>query len=260
MTSRNRTARHKGALSRRGLLAGGGALLGSLALAGRAAAQAAPLQRSIPSSGVRVPAVGMGTWITFNVGEDPQLRAARSEVTAAFFQAGGRLIDSSPMYGSAQPVIGHALERVGRPEDFFAADKVWTSSPQEGPSQIERSRSLWGVPRFQLMQVHNLVAWEAHLDTLFAMKEEGRLGHVGITTSHGRRHGEFLRIMERAPLDFVQFTYNPVDREAEDRLLPLARERGLAVIVAGSSRGGWRRSPCQAGRGKSARGPGRRPF
>ena len=222
-------------LDRRRLLAGAGSLASCAflpaSLKAARAATTAPGMRRIPSSGEQVPAVGMGTWITFNVGDDPVLRAARTEVMQAFFKAGGRMIDSSPMYGSSQPVIGHGLESLGRPADFFAADKVWTSSPDEGPEQIERSRKLWRVPQFQLLQVHNLVAWEAHLETLEAMKEEGRLRYLGITTSHGRRHSEFEQIMDQKDLDFVQFTYNPVDREAEQRLLPLAREKGMAVIV-----------------------------
>lgn len=215
--------------TRRGLLAGTAAFAAIHALPGMAAAQA-PATRIIPSSGEAIPAVGLGTWITFNVGNDPVLREECADVMAAFFEAGGRMIDSSPMYGSAQPVIGYGLERLGRPAALFSADKVWTSSAN-GASQIEQSRKLWGVERFDLLQVHNLLAWEAHLETLFAMKAEGRLRYVGITTSEGRRHDLFEDIMRRHPLDFVQFSYNILDREAEDRLLPLAQERGIAVIV-----------------------------
>ncbi|AZO00846.1 aldo/keto reductase [Mesorhizobium sp. M9A.F.Ca.ET.002.03.1.2] len=190
----------------------------------------APLMRAVPSSGEMLPAVGLGTWITFNVGDDPVLRDECADVIAAFFEAGGRMIDSSPMYGSSQPVIGYGLEKLGRPEALFSAEKVWTSSA-DGPAQIEQSRRFWGVPRFDLMQVHNLVDWETHLETLFAMKADGRLRHVGITTSEGRRHDLFEQVMRAHPLDFVQLTYNVVDREAEERLLPLAAERGMAVIV-----------------------------
>ncbi|TJW60939.1 MAG: aldo/keto reductase, partial [Mesorhizobium sp.] len=113
--------------------------------------------RTVPSSGEMLPAVGLGTWITFNVGDDPVLRDECAEVMAAFFAAGGRMIDSSPMYGSSQPVIGYGLEKLGRPEALFSAEKVWTSSAADGPAQIERSRRFWGVPRFDLVQVHNLV-------------------------------------------------------------------------------------------------------
>jgi diketogulonate reductase-like aldo/keto reductase len=190
-----------------------------------------PAARTIPSSGEAITAVGLGTWITFNVGDDPVLRDECADVMAAFFESGGRMIDCSPMYGSSQPVIGYGLEKLGRPEALFSAEKVWTSSAEGGPAQIERSRRLWGVPHFDLLQVHNLVAWEAHLRTLFDMKAAGRLRYVGITTSEGRRHGLFEEIMRSHPLDFVQFTYNIVDREAEERLLPLAADRGMAVIV-----------------------------
>ncbi|RWO81904.1 MAG: aldo/keto reductase [Mesorhizobium sp.] len=190
----------------------------------------APVMRTVPSSGEMLPAVGLGTWITFNVGDDPVLRDECAEVMAAFFAAGGRMIDSSPMYGSSQPVIGYGLEKLGRPEALFSAEKVWTSSA-DGPAQIEQSRRFWGVPRFDLVQVHNLVAWETHLETLFAMKADGRIRYVGITTSEGRRHDLFEQIMRAHPLDFVQLTYNVVDREAEERLLPLAAERGMGVII-----------------------------
>jgi diketogulonate reductase-like aldo/keto reductase len=178
-----------------------------------------------------LPLVGLGTWITFNVGNDPVARDACAEVMRAFFAAGGRMIDSSPMYGSSQAVIGYGLKKLGVPEGLFSADKVWTSAGARGPAQIEASRRLWGVPRFDLLQVHNLLSWEAHLRTLFAMKEAKQLRYVGITTSEGRRHGEFEQIMQKEPLDFIQVTYNVLDREVERRILPLAQERGMAVII-----------------------------
>jgi len=190
-----------------------------------------PATRPIPSSGEALPLVGLGTWITFNVGDDRAARDASAEVMRNFFLAGGRLIDSSPMYGSAQEVIGYGLKKLGRPANLFAADKVWISGGDEGRGQIEQSRRFWGVPRFDLLQVHNLLSWEAHLPTLFAMKAAGQLRYVGITTSHGRRHGDMAQIMAGQPLDFVQFSYNLLDREAEQRLLPLAQERGIAVIA-----------------------------
>jgi diketogulonate reductase-like aldo/keto reductase len=135
------------------------------------------------------------------------------------------------MYGSSQPTIGYGLKKLGYPQALFSAEKVWTSSGSNGPEQIEQSREHWGVPRFDLMQVHNLLSWREHLDTLLAMKAEGKLRYIGITTSHGRRHDEIEEIMESQPIDFVQVTYNPVDRAVEARILPLALERGIAVIV-----------------------------
>lgn len=187
-----------------------------------------PQSKRIPSSGEALPVVGLGSWITFNVGSDV---AARNECTAvirAFLESGGRVIDSSPMYGSSQEVIGYALAKLGRPS-VFAADKVWTSSG--GAAQAEESRRHWGVPRFDLLQVHNLLSWEEHLPLLFSMKKAGRLRYVGVTTSHGRRLEELEEVMRREPLDFVQLTYNPIDREPEARLLPLALQRKMAVIV-----------------------------
>lgn len=217
-------------LSRRHFLAGASAALSTPFLP-EIARSATPLMRTVPSSGEQVPAVGLGSWITFNVGNDPVLRASSAEVMRVFLDAGGRIIDSSPMYGSAQDVIGAGLEKLGRTGDVFSADKVWTGDLEEGAAQIEQSRAYWGVPRFDLVQVHNLVGWEGHLDTLAAMKEAGQVRYVGITTSHGRRHDLFERVMRSRSLDFIQVTYNPVDREVEQRILPLARERGIAVIV-----------------------------
>ena len=187
--------------------------------------------KPIPSTGEALPVVGLGTWITFNVGNDRAARDGCAEVVNAFFDAGGQMIDSSPMYGSSQPVVGYALSRVGPAPKVFAADKVWTSSGARGPAQIEESRRHWNVARFDLLQVHNLLSWEEHLPILLAMKAAGKLRYVGITTSEGRRHREIEDVMRRHPLDFVQVTYNLRDREVEQRILPLARERGIAVIA-----------------------------
>ncbi len=223
---------------RRGLLLG--ALVTAAGLADRSvlAAGQGSRTRIIPSSGQALPVVGMGTWITFNVGDDPVLRDRRLEVLRAFFEAGGGLVDSSPMYASAQAVMGYCLQRLGPQPSLFSATKVWTSSGANGPDQIAESAAEWGLPSFDLLQVHNLVAWEPHLQTLAEMKAAGTLRYLGITTSHGRRHDEFESVMRGYPLDFVQFTYNMVDREAERRLLPLAREKGIAVIVNRPFRGG----------------------
>ncbi len=189
------------------------------------------LTKTIPSSGEPLPVIGMGSWITFNVGNDTRARDARAEVLRAFFAAGGGLIDSSPMYGSAQAVIGHGLGMLGKPDGLFAATKVWTSSTAKGVTQVENAEKLWDIDAFSLMQIHNLVNWESHLETLLEMKASGRIRYVGVTTSHGRRHGELEKIMASQPIDFVQLTYNLRDRGAEKRLLPLARERKLAVIA-----------------------------
>ncbi len=188
------------------------------------------LTRRIPSSGEEIPVIGLGSWITFNVGDDPEARDECAEVMRRFFGMGGRLIDSSPMYGSSQAVIGHGLAKLGRTRDVFSAEKVWISG-RDGAVQIEATRRRWGVPGFDLLQVHNLEDWEAHLPLLFEMKAAKKLRYVGITTSHGRRTADTERLMRTQPLDFVQVTYNVRDRELEQRLLPLAQERGIAVII-----------------------------
>lgn len=218
-------------ISRRQFLTGAAAIAAGLPSPVGAATEAKWGTRIVPSTGLRIPAVGLGTWITFNIGRDPELLERSTDVMRAFFEEGGGMIDSSPMYGSSQTTVGHGLKRLGHPKTLFAAEKVWTDADGEGRSQIATTQQKWGVPAFDLLQVHNLVAADAHLETLFAMREEGALAHVGVTTSHGRRHRDLEKLMVRWPLDFVQLTYNVVDREAERRLLPLAREKGIAVIA-----------------------------
>ena len=187
-------------------------------------------ERTIPSSGERVCPIGLGSWVTFNVGDDEQALQRCTEVVRAFAEAGGRVIDSSPMYGSSQATIGHALRALGFPKTVFAADKVWSSSRADGIAQIAETTRRWGIARFDLLQVHNLDDWQEHLPTLFAMKADGHLRYVGVTTSEGRRTSEIERLVQTQPLDFIQVTYNIADRELEQRLLPMARERGIAVI------------------------------
>ena len=212
------------------------ALLGALGISGAPAAAGALPLRQIPSSGERLPAIGMGTWITFDVGRGTPLTAGsalttRWQVLQAFFAAGGRLIDSSPMYGSAEAVLGELLPQSPGAAALFSATKVWTPGTWLGEQQMARSLALWGLPRFDLMQIHNLLDWDAHLPTLRRMKAEGQVRYLGITTSHGRRHDDFADLMRRERFDFVQFTYNLAHRDAEARLLPLAAERGCAVII-----------------------------
>ena len=144
--------------------------------------------KPIPSTGEALPVVGLGTWITFNVGNDRAARDACVEVVRAFFAEGGRLIDSSPMYGSSQQVVGDGLVALHAGSQVFSADKVWIGEGGRGAAQAEASRRLWRVPRFDLLQVHNLLAWEPHLATLLDMQAAGRVRYVGITTSEGRLH------------------------------------------------------------------------
>jgi len=203
----------------------------ALAPLGTLAQARAPITRRIHSSGETIPAIGVGTWLTFDAGADRQRRAALAPVLQTFFERGGRMIDSSPMYGSSEDVIGELLAKLGKRDAAFAATKVWVIGRGAGIGQMEASRKLWGVERFDLLQVHNLVDWEVHLRTLKAWKAEGRVRYIGLTTSHGRRHAELERAMTRESIDFVQFTYSLADRDAESRLLPLASERGIAVIA-----------------------------
>ncbi len=221
----------KGRLSRRAFLASLAGLGLEARFGNRPALAATALEKAIPSTGERLPVIGMGSWITFNVGNSNSLRTGRVQVLKTFFEAGGAIIDSSPMYGSSEEVIGTCLGRIAGRHPLFSATKVWTPIKWYGVKQMKKSQELWGVDRFDLMQVHNLLGWEGHLETLGEMKGEGRVSYIGVTTSHSRRHRELESVMASQTLDFVQFTYNILDREAERRLLPLAAERGLAVIV-----------------------------
>jgi diketogulonate reductase-like aldo/keto reductase len=227
-------ARRRHALALLGSLGTWGAS-GSLAslAAAPAHAQGLPptLTRPIPRTGEQLPVVGLGSWITFNVGTDRAGQQASIDVVRAFFAEGGRMIDSSPMYGSSQPTIGLALKALGLPGTLFSAEKVWIGDVARGAQQIEASRAFWGVPRFDLMQVHNLVAWQEHLPRLLEMKARGALRYVGITTSHGRRHEDVEHILRTQPIDFLQISYSLLDREIESRILPLAAERQVAVIA-----------------------------
>jgi len=193
------------------------------------AAPAAPLDRPTPATGERIPAIGMGTWLTFDVAPGAE-RDARLAVLREFFAGGGALLDSSPMYGYAEAVLGELVPRA-RPAKVFNATKVWTPTRFLGVKQMEESFVHWGVKRFDLMQVHNMLDWETHLVTLKDWKAAGRIRYIGITTSHGRRHDALESAMRRERFDFVQFSYSFADRDAEKRLLAVAAERGAAVIV-----------------------------
>lgn len=196
------------------------------------------LRKPIPVTGETIPVIGMGTWLTFDVGDNPESRDARTQVLKEFFRLGGGMIDSSPMYGSSREVLGYGLQKLGPRENLFSAGKVWTSFASRGRAQIRESLDLWGIPRFDLCQIHNLLNWVPHLETLTAMKDEGIVRYIGMTTSHGRRHAEVENILLTQPIDFIQLTYNIQDREVEERLLPLARERGIAVIANRPFQGG----------------------
>ena len=196
-----------------------------------ATASAGRHMRIIPSTGEKVPAIGLGSWLTFSIDVDNAEELDKRIAILREFLTRGGVLDSSPMYGVAQEVIGKGLKRIGQYDGLFSATKVWTTGNRQGFIQMDESRQLWGLNKLDLMQVHNLLDWETHLPTLYAMKQQGDIRYVGVTTSHGRRHEDLEHIMRTQQLDFVQFTYNMLDRETEKTLLPLAKDRGIAVII-----------------------------
>lgn len=191
----------------------------------------APIKKRIVSSGEMLPVIGMGTSRTFDAAADPVLTANLAKVLQAFLHHGGTLIDSSPMYGSSEQVTGQLLAQTPGSKNIFSATKVWTDGREPGIEQMEHSRRLWGIDRFDLIQIHNLRDWKVHYKTLMAMKSEGKIRYIGITTSHGRDHAELQAVLQKHLFDFVQFSYNIGNRDVERSLLPLASDRGIAVIV-----------------------------
>jgi aryl-alcohol dehydrogenase-like predicted oxidoreductase len=220
-------------MNRRTFILRAGALAAGLALAPREllGQVRTPIRRPIPSSGELLPVMGMGTSQTFDVGDDPAVRAGLAEVLEVFFANGGTLIDSSPMYGRAESVVGDLLATSGRAPTVFAATKVWTDGRANGIAQMRESMQRMGVEVMDLMQIHNLRDWQTHLPVLKEWKQQGRLRFMGITTSHGRDHEALEGILRREDFDFVQFSYNLEDRAVEERLLPLAADRGIATLI-----------------------------
>lgn len=190
-----------------------------------------PLTRRIPSSGESLPVIGLGTWQTFDIGPSPAERAPLEEVLRTFVALGGKVIDSSPMYGNAEEVAGDLIGKLGIRSSLFVATKVWTSGKEAGISQMEESMRLLRADPIDLMQVHNLVDVNTHLETLKGWKGEGRVRHIGVTHYTASRHDDVARVMASQPLDFIQINYSVGEREAERRLLPMALERGVAVIA-----------------------------
>jgi len=218
-------------MHRREFLKATAACSGLLAFPSLSLSKQTLLKRAIPSTAEQIPCVGMGTWITFDVNPKESNITERTEVLKHFFNNGGGMIDSSPMYGTAQTVLGKCFQKLQAPESLFSATKVWTPGEWLGIQQMEASQKLWGLDKIDLMQVHNLVDWKTHLNTLRDWKESGRIRYLGVTTSHGRRHEEIINIMKTEPLDFVQFTYNITHTEAEKELLPIAADKGIAAII-----------------------------
>jgi aryl-alcohol dehydrogenase-like predicted oxidoreductase len=187
--------------------------------------------RSIPSTGEALPLIGCGTWLGFDAGPGSPERQRLPGVLDALFAAGGRLIDSSPMYGRAESVVGELLAAGGQRDQAFLATKVWTSGREAGIAQMEQSFQRLRTERIDLMQVHNLVDWRTHLRTLREWKAQGRVRYIGITHYTASAYAEVEAVLAAEPLDFLQINYSIQERQAEERLLPLAAERGVAVIV-----------------------------
>ena len=197
------------------------------------AGQASPaiLARPIPSTTETLPVVGLGTWRTFDVGAGAAARAPLAEVLQRFVALGGRVIDSSPMYGAAESVVGDLAAELGVAEKLFLATKVWTTGREAGLGQMEQSLRHLRARRLDLMQIHNLQDWRTHLRTLREWKAQGRIRYLGVTHYTESAYDELERVLRAEPLDFVQVNYSLVERTAERRILPLARERGVAVLV-----------------------------
>ncbi len=189
------------------------------------------LQRPIPSSGELIPAVGLGTARTFNVGTSEDERAPLREVLRLFVEMGGTVLDTAPAYRAAEVVSGDLAAELGVVDDLFLATKVSARSRSEGIAQMERSLERLHRERLDLIQVHNLIDVDTQLATLREWKEAGRIRYLGITTSSLRAYDAFEAVMRSQPLDFVQLNYSIGTRKAEERLLPLAADRGMAVIV-----------------------------
>lgn len=189
------------------------------------------LTRPIPSSKEQLPVIGIGTWQTFDVGNSAADRAPLVEVVREFVAVGGRAIDSSPMYGRSEGVVGDIAAELGVRDKLFLATKVWTSGKQAGIAQMEESMRWLRASTIDLMQVHNLVDVDTHLATLREWKRAGRVRYIGITHYTSSAYGDVERVLRREPLDFVQINYSVAERDAERKLLPLARERNVAVIA-----------------------------
>jgi aryl-alcohol dehydrogenase-like predicted oxidoreductase len=191
----------------------------------------AMLMRPIPSSGEKLPVIGLGTWRTFDVDLTSDNRRQLGDVLSLFMKLGGRVIDTSPMYGRAEDVIGDLTTALGIRDKLFLATKVWTRGKENGIRSMERSMVRLRTKQLDLMQVHNLVDVQTHLATLRQWKEQGRIRYIGITHYEAGAFAEMEKIMRSEKLDFVQINYSIMEREAEERVLPLAQERGIAVIV-----------------------------
>ena len=211
-----------------------GVMLTRIAVAAEKTNQGPPqqmLQRGIPSSGEKIPVIGLGTWQVFDVGPEAAQRQPLDEVLSRFVALGGRLVDSSPMYGRAEQIIGEIATKLGLHPSLFLATKVWTTGKDEGIASMEGSLAKLQTKKVDLMQVHNLVDAQTHLATLRDWKEQGRIRYLGITHYNSSAYSEVTNLLRTEKVDFLQINYSLGEREAEKEILPLAQERGVAVLV-----------------------------
>ena len=194
--------------------------------------------RKIPASGEDLPVVGLGTWRTFDVGDSSSERSPLSEVLKILTRQGGSVIDSSPMYGRSEGVVGDLASQLGITSKLFMATKVWTSGKQAGIEQMETSMDRMKKSRMDLMQIHNLVDWKTHIRTLTDWKEAGKIRYVGITHYIESAYENMERIMKNYPIDFIQLNYSVTSRTAEKSILPLAKDKGIAVLINRPYEGG----------------------
>jgi len=195
-------------------------------------------QRIIPSSNEKISVIGLGTWQTFDVGNSEEERQPLKDVLKILVEHGGSVIDSSPMYGRSEKVVGELTTELKLKSKIFEATKVWTSGEQEGIRQMNSSMNLMQVQAMDLMQIHNLVDWQVHIKTLKKWKEEGKIRYIGITHYHAGGYAEMERIMQNESLDFIQINYNILVRDAAERILPLAQDKGIAVLINRPYEGG----------------------
>lgn len=189
------------------------------------------LKRTVPRTGEPLPAIGLGTWQTFDVAENKSSREPLKEVLREFVRLGGSVIDSSPMYGHSESVVGALATELAIQKQLFLATKVWTRGRDAGIKQMEESLRRLRVDRVDLMQVHNLVDWRTHLETLQRWKDQNKLRYIGVTHYTAGAYEELAGVLESQEVDFVQFNYSIAERDAERRLLPLALDRRIAVLV-----------------------------
>jgi diketogulonate reductase-like aldo/keto reductase len=201
------------------------------ALPARAGAAPQMLSRPIPASGETIPVVGLGTWRVFDVGGAQAERAPLRDVLKSLVELGGRVVDSSPMYGAAESVVGDLAGELAITDKLFLATKVWTSGRDAGVVQMEQSIKRLRARQLDLIQIHNLLDWRTHLKTLREWKAAGRIRYLGVTHYTSSAYDELERVLRAEALDFVQVNYSLGEREAERRILPLARDRGVAVLA-----------------------------